>query len=216
MTPLLPIGAALGLYLVFRKQLTPAPKVIPVPPVIPLSPGTLPNFNVAGSAATAALNLANYFASKGCDDSGALTDLIKSFQSMHNADPKGNGPASVLRDQTGPLAMTGQFDAKTAFALGLYTNTLDPLQTPCDSASANLLGALNSAAQALYVRLTTGGCTTASFPEAKAFQDAWNGVGLSPTLTSDGLYGGNSAVALSTTIASMLSPSTMTAPGACV
>jgi hypothetical protein len=144
-----------------------------------------------------------------------MGDLVKAFQDSHNRDPKGSGPASAVRDMTGPLIVSGQFDAKTALTLGLYTNTIDPFFEPCDDQSRSLVGNLNSAAQALFARLSSG-CITTSFSECKDFQSAWNAVGFKPALADDGLYGRNTALALTIVIAMILNPNTMTAPGACV
>ena len=218
MHPIIPIvGAAVGGWWLFLRRgapLKPPPAIVPVPAIVPLAPGTLPNYGVAGAAATAAYNLANYLGAKGCDSSQELETLVKSFQLSHNQDPKGNGPASALMNMTGQIPTTGAYDAITAFSLGLYTNGQDPVYAPCATDEAALYHNLNSAAQALYTHFTQSPCTQSPTQIDFDFENAWNAVGL-PKLTVDGKYGKDNQMALTNTISAMLNPSTMTAPQSC-
>ena len=75
-----------------------------------------------GNAASCASLLEAYLKAHGCDGSATLSTLTQNFQSAHNTDTSGDGPASA-KPLTGALTVSGTFDSATSQALALYSGT---------------------------------------------------------------------------------------------
>jgi hypothetical protein len=118
-------SAALTLY---SHDPIPADPLSPLPP-IPTNQAEINNIMKPGSAATSAYNVYMYIKAHGKDNSSTMKQLVRQFQYDWNTDPKVGGPANKMPLKTPPqfnftIPVTGNYDAPTQKAMGLFTKGL--------------------------------------------------------------------------------------------